>query len=140
MLLAVAILSSFSKTQAGVNNYQNRVKQEITLDSNKWRLTKIYTTDSVMLVPGTKAFFHFNIAGGKINGNGGCNSFGGKVTVDGNNLKLGNIFSTKMYCNEIQPVENEFFSQLQKVTRYEIKGKKLILFNADDAVLEFEAG
>lgn len=139
-VLVVMILSSFSKKQVSMNNYQHRVEQEITLDSNKWWLTKIYTSDSFIQVSAKKAFVHFNTADGKINGNGSCNSFGGKVTGDGNKLSLANIFSTKMYCNEVQSIEDEFFRQLQKVTRYEIKEKKLILFNADNAVLEFEAG
>jgi hypothetical protein len=40
----------------------------------------------------------------------------------------------------VQSIENEFFRQLEKVTRYEIKGKKLLLFEGDNRVLEFEAG
>lgn len=62
------------------------------------------------------------------------------MSVEGNSLKLGNIFSTKMYCNELQATENEFFSRLQKVTGFTINEKKLTLFNGDDAVLEFVAG
>jgi heat shock protein HslJ len=110
------------------------------LDSAKWTLTRIFNSDSVMQVSGTKAFIRFNSSEGRINGNGSCNSFGGKLSVDGNSLKAGNIFSTKMYCNEVQAIENEFFSQLQKVTRYALNEKKLTLFNGDAAVLEFEAG
>jgi heat shock protein HslJ len=140
MVLVATILSSFTKNQLHSNYYQSRVEQEITLDSNKWRLTKIFNTDSFMQVSDTKAFIHFDIAGGKVNGNGSCNSFGGKVLVNGHQLNFDNIFSSKMYCHEIQAIENEFFRQLQRVTRYEIKGKKLILFNTDDVVLEFEAG
>lgn len=137
--LAFMILSSNKKTMA-INGSQNHGNEEKMLDSTKWRLTKIYTTDSFVQVSSTKAFIRFNSSDGKVNGNGSCNSFGGKLIVDGNSLRLGNIFSTKMYCNEVQAIENEFFSQLQKVTGYTINEKKLILFNGDDAVLEFEAG
>lgn len=140
ILLAVTILSSFSKKQMLVTDSQNQAKGEIMLDSTKWWLTRIHTTDSFTQVSGKKAFVHFNIAGEKISGNGSCNSFGGKVTVEGNKLSFGNIFSTKMLCNEVQSIEDEFFRQLQRVTTYEIKGKKLILFNADNAILEFKAG
>jgi len=123
-----------------MNNYQTSGKQKITLDPTKWRLTKIYTADSFTEVSTKKAFIKFNKADGKISGNGSCNSFGGKLTVNGNNLSLDNIFSTKMYCDEVQSIENEFFRQLEKVTRYEIKGKILLLFEGDNRVLEFEAG
>ncbi len=138
-VLVVIILSSFGKKKVALNNSLNQFRKEITLDTIKWWLAKIYTQDSLVQVPGTKAFIHFNIVGEKVNGNGSCNSFGGKVIVNGDQLSFGNFFSTKMYCNEVQPVENEFFRQLQTVTRYEIKGKNLILFNVDNAVLEFVA-
>jgi len=140
MVLALTILSSFNKKNMAINDSQNFGNEEKMLDSAKWTLTRIFNSDSFMQLSGTKAFIRFNSSEGRINGNGSCNSFGGKLSVDGNSLKLGNIFSTKLYCNEVQAIENEFFSQLQKVTRYTIYEKKLILFNGDDSVLEFEAG
>lgn len=139
-VLVVTVLSPFTKNQMAINDSKNQNSEIITLDSTKWRLTRICNTDSFVLVSGTKAFIHFNTGDGNVNGNGSCNSFGGKMSVDGKSLKLGNIFSTKMYCNEVQATENEFFSHLQKVTRYTIKENKLILFSDENAVLEFEAG
>jgi hypothetical protein len=68
-VLAVMILSSFSKKQESMNNYKTPGKQEITLDSTKWWLTKIYTTDSFTEVSTKKAFVRFNKADGKISGN-----------------------------------------------------------------------
>jgi heat shock protein HslJ len=138
--LAFTILSSFNKEPMAINNIYNHGNEEKTLDSAKWQLTRIYHSDSFVQVSGTKAFIRFNSSDGKVNGNGSCNSFGGRLSVDGNSLKLGNIFSTRMFCNEVQAIENQFFSQLQQVTGYTINEKKLILFNGDDAVLEFEAG
>jgi heat shock protein HslJ len=138
--LAFTILSSFNKKTMAINDSPNHGTEEKMLDSAKWTLIRVFNNDSFMQVSGTKAFIRFNSSEGRINGNGSCNSFGGKLSVDGNSLKLANIFSTKMYCNEVQAIENEFFSQLQKVTGYTIHEKKLILFNGDDAVLEFEAG
>ncbi len=123
-----------------MNNYQTSGKQEITLDSTRWWLTKIYTADSFTEISTKKAFIKFNKADGKVSGNGSCNSFGGKLIINGNNLSLNNIFSTKMYCADVQSIENEFFRQLEKVTRYEIKEKILLLFEGDNRVLEFEAG
>ena len=138
--LAFTILSSFNNKTMAINDSPNHDNEEKILDSAKWTLTKIFNSDSFLQVSGAKAFIRFNRSEGRINGNGSCNSFGGKLSVDGNSLKLGNIFSTKMYRNEVPAIENEFFSQLQKVTRYTLNEKKLILFNGDDAVLEFEGG
>jgi len=138
--LAVMTLSSFNKKQVEINDSQNQSRGEVTLDTIKWRLTKVYTADSFVLVSNTKAFILFNTSDGRISGNGSCNSFGGKVNVDGNSLRFDNIFSTKMYCSDVQKIEDQFFRQLQQVTGYEIKGNKLLLIAGDILVLEFEAG
>lgn len=143
LILAVLVLTTLSfcdkKTMAIIDS-KNQYSKTVTLDSTKWRLKKIYHADSFVQVSNTNAFIYFNTSAGKTNGNGSCNSFGGKLSIDGNNLRFGNIYSTKMLCIEVQTIENEFFSQLQKVTGYKISEKKLILFHGDDALLEFEAG
>ena len=123
-----------------MNNSQNQFKEEITLDTIKWRLTRIYHTDSFLQVSNTKAYIHFNTSEGRVNGNGSCNSFGGKATINGNSLRFDNIFSTKMYCTEVQKIEDQFFRQLQLVTGYELEGNKLLLLAGDILVLEFDAG
>jgi heat shock protein HslJ len=133
------ILSSFNKKQLEMNDSQNQFREEITPDSIQWRLTKIYNADSFVQVSNTKGFIHFNTGDGRINGNGSCNSFGGKLTVYGNNLRFDNIFSTKMYCTDVQTIEDQFFRQLQLVTGFEIKGNRLQLLAGDILVLEFEA-
>jgi heat shock protein HslJ len=133
--LTLLILSSFTGAPGN-----DPVKSPIlTLETNKWWLATIYRTDGYTQVLLRKAFINFNTSGGKISGNGSCNSFGGSLSIDGNNLNLGNIFSTKMYCDAVQSIENDFFSQLRKVTRYEIKGNKLLLFAGEDLLLEFES-
>ena len=137
--LAIIILSSFNKKQATMRNYQNRLNQETTLEIPKWRLTKIYNKDSFVQVS-NQAFIHFNTSDGGINGNGSCNSFGGKLTADGNSLRFYNIFSTKMYCSDVRNIEDQFFRKLQLVNRYEIKGNRLLLCAGDVPVLEFDAG
>ena len=50
-----------------------------------------------------------------------------------------NIFSTKMYCEQVQQIENKFLGSLEKVTRYEIKDKSLFLYKDKELLLEFAA-
>lgn len=137
-VLTLLVLSSYSDKKPIIDNGENKNKI-LTLDTHKWYLTTIYRTNGYTQVLLRKAFISFNPTDGKVGGNGSCNSFGGKLTVDGNNLQLGNIFSTKMYCDAVQSIEDDFFAQLQKVTRYEIKGNKLLLFAGEDLLLDFEA-
>ncbi|HEY6503671.1 MAG TPA: META domain-containing protein [Chitinophagaceae bacterium] len=137
-LIVTIIFSSFDIKKEAMIFFQ---KDGVTaLDTHKWYLTTIYKTNGYTQVLIRKAFISFNTTDGRISGNGSCNSFGGKLTVDSSGISFGNIFSTKMYCNDVQSIENDFFSRLSKVTRYEIRGNKLLLFEGDELVLEFEAG
>jgi len=42
-----------------------------------------------------------------------------------------------MFCEETQQVEDAFFKQLEKVNRFEIKGKTLMLYRDKELLLEF---
>lgn len=114
--------------------------ESASLDTGRWYLTRIHSDIGLTAVTSKKAFIRFNEAKGSAGGNGSCNSFGSTVTVNGNMVSFSNIFSTKMYCDEVQATENNFLSQLQKVTRYAVKEKSLLLllFDRDEVVLEFE--
>jgi heat shock protein HslJ len=87
----------------------------------------------------TKAFIRFDKEKASAGGNGSCNSFGSTTIVNGNELNFKNIFSTKMYCEQVQAIENKFLGSLEKITRYEIKDKTLKLYNDKELILEFDA-
>jgi len=44
-----------------------------------------------------------------------------------------------MYCEQVQQIENKFLGSLEKVTRYEIKDKTLLLYGDQVLLLEFAA-
>ena len=109
-----------------------------SLYDTKWRLKKIYTNNKEEAVD-TKAFIRFDKEKGSAGGNGSCNSFGSNATISANEVSVKNIFSTKMYCEQVQQVENKYLDHLGKITRYEIRGKNLLLYNDKDLMLEFLA-
>ncbi len=113
-------------------------KEQLSLYDTKWDLKKIYPSSGNENV-NTKAFIRFNKEKGSAGGNGSCNSFGSTAVVSGNTVTLSNIFSTKMYCEAVQPIEDAYLGQLGKVNRYEVDDKKLLLFHDKDLLLEFEA-
>ena len=76
---------------------------------------------------------------GVLGGNGSCNSFGSSSTINGNEISFKNVFSTKMYCEQVQQIENKLLGSLEKVTRYEIKDKSLFLYKDKELLLEFAA-
>lgn len=114
------------------------MKTTTALYETKWSLQKIYIDGGIEAVQ-TKAFIQFDEVKKSAGGNGSCNSFGSSTTISGNAITFKNIFSTKMYCEEVQKIEDAYFKQLGKVNRFEIKGKNLLLYNDKDLVLEFTA-
>lgn len=107
-----------------------------SLYDTKWLLKKIYTETVVEEVQ-TKAFIKFDAAKKSAGGNGSCNSFGSSFTISRNTISFKNIFSTKMYCEGVQQIEDAFFKLLEKVNRFEMKDKELILYRDKDVLLDF---
>jgi heat shock protein HslJ len=128
IILSTVACSSAKKT----------MEQTTPLYNTRWSLKKIYTGDKEEAV-NTKAFIRFDKEKGSAGGNGSCNSFGSTASVNGNEVSFKNIFSTKMYCEQVQQIENKFLGNLEKVTRYEIKNKSLKLYNEKDLIFEFNA-
>jgi heat shock protein HslJ len=111
-------------------------RQTSALYDTKWTLKKIHSADSNELITGN-AFIKFNQSSKSAGGNGGCNSFGSSLTVADNTIRLKDIFSTKMYCEGVQQTEDAFFKQLEKVNRFLINGKALLLYKDKEVLLEF---
>ena len=110
----------------------------IPLYNTKWSLKKIYTGNAVQMVE-TKAFIRFDKEKGSAGGSGSCNNFGSTLTVNENEVSFKNIFSTKMYCEAVQQIENDFLKRLKNVNRFEIKDKVLFLYHDKEKLLEFLA-
>jgi len=112
--------------------------QHQSLYETKWSLKKIYTKQEIEEV-NTKAFIKFNQQRQSAGGNGSCNTFGSSLTVNGDKISFKDIFSTKMYCEGVQQIEDKFFQQLNKINRFEIKDKTLLLLRDDEVLLEFQS-
>lgn len=106
------------------------------LYTTKWSLKKIHSNGNEEIV-NTKAFIRFDKEKGSAGGNGSCNSFGSSPTINGNEVSFKNVFSTKMYCEQVQQIENKFLGSLEKVTRYEIKDKSLFFYKDKELLMEF---
>lgn len=124
--------------------------QSLSTDSSlygkKWSLRKIhiiYGNDLPAFkteeVTGKTAFITFNKTKKSAGGNGGCNTFGSTITVKGSKISITELISTQMYCEGVQQTENDFFSALRKVNRFEIKGKTLLLLEDKTPLLELES-
>lgn len=139
MKLALLISTAFVLVTAFKDSNCEAATAGTPLTGTKWVLKKIHSPARVEDISIKTAFIIFNAEKKSAGGKGGCNSFGGSFTVDKEKISIKNIFSTKMYCDGIQPVEDAFFKQLEKVTRFEIKEKILVLYQGNEALLELEA-
>jgi heat shock protein HslJ len=108
------------------------------LYDTKWSLKRIYDGDAVTPVD-TKAFIRFDKAKGSAGGNGSCNSFGSTALLNGNEVSFKNIFSTKMYCDQVQQIETRYLKHLENANRHEIKDSSLFLYHDKQLLLEFIA-
>ena len=130
--IAMIVLSSSCKSAKEI------MKSVTPLYNTKWSLKKIHDNGKEEIV-NTKAFIRFDKEKGSAGGNGSCNSFGSTATINGIKVSFKNIFSTKMYCEQVQQIENKFLGSLEKVTRYEIKDSSLFLYRDKELLLEFVA-
>lgn len=72
-------------------------------------------------------------ADGKVTGNGGCNSFGGKATIASDKISFGSLAATQMACPPaIMDQETKLLGALNDARRWLIDDQrgKLILFDA----------
>ncbi|MBF7090811.1 META domain-containing protein [Flavobacterium sp. ALJ2] len=91
------------------------------------------------LYPNKKPTITFDTKENRVSGNNSCNSFTGKLNVDGYkiNLKEG-IASTRMMCMGNQG-EQVFMDTMLKITSYDVtdNGKTLNFISGDIAMMRF---
>ena len=69
---------------------------------------------------------------GKVNGNVGCNGFGGDYTVDGNTITFGQIVSTLMFCEgPVGDQETTTLNVFAESATFVLDGDTLTITSAD---------
>lgn len=92
------------------------------------------------LYPNKKPTINFNTKENQVSGNNSCNSFTGKLIVNGNKLDFtGPMATTKMMCMDNGQGDRVFMGTLQKITSYDVTddGKTLNLISGDIAMMRF---
>ncbi len=118
--IALASCSSLSSTKVGTS------QPDIT--NTKWVLADD--------VSGKKPTL--NIDSAKINGNSGCNSYFGELTLDkaSGNFVAQRVGATKMACPNME-VENNYFSMLNQANKYVVNGTTLELYKDNLLLMKF---
>ena len=120
-------------------SFQSDTADQPSLYHTKWVLNSIHEKNTTEYIY-TRAFLQFEEETNRVSGNGSCNSFGGTMAVSEDAIQFGNLFSTKMYCAEVQEIETLFLKQLGRVNRFVINGPFLKLYKDDTLLLCFKMG
>src|SRR5687767_3926344 len=76
---------------------------------------------------------------GAVSGSTGCNTFSGEVTIDGNELSIGALVTTRMACADpaANTQEQAFLAAMERVTGYTIDDQgRLVLQGGPELTLE----
>ena len=105
-----------------------------TIEGRVWAAEAIGGKD---VVDGTKVTL--KIEGGRVSGKAGCNSYGGPVEINGDRIKFGSLFSTKMACmgGGVMEQEMRYLNLLQGATRGELRSDGALVITSSGGVVEF---
>jgi heat shock protein HslJ len=120
LVIALLILTACSSTSA-----------DITGD---WKLVSYGDAGNpTPAIPNVDAFIKFE--DGQMNGNVGCNGFGGEYKLSGDQITFSGIMSTMMYCEETSMQEQGVLSIFSDNTKLPIQlnGNTLTITSADGA-------
>ncbi len=106
------------------------------LPGGKWQLES-YNFRNKMAYPVDLSSVTLNVnAEGKLGGRSGCNIYGGGYTIEDGVLKIGDVISTMMACDDMtMQFERAYFDTLAAVSNFEEVEGRLTLSNP--ATLQF---
>lgn len=142
LILSVFILSSCSVfKQRDYPTYDNeKLNQTIGLYQTEWQLIKMGSTKPKLTDTDEKITIIFSKDNSHFAGFSGCNRYGGQFNLKKEELKLENIFATKMACPEMNMnFEHNYLNTLDKVTGYNIVADTLFLNKGERPALIFIA-
>lgn len=101
-----------------------------------WRLVSYGSPESTMpAAPDVDTSIVFG-ADGKVNGNVGCNGFGGDYTVEGNTITFGQLVSTLMFCEgPVGDQETTTLNVFVGTTTFVMDGDTLTITSADGSAV-----
>jgi heat shock protein HslJ len=113
------------------------VAASVSLESQSWEVISYNNGKEavVSVIIGSRIMAEFE--GQQMNGSGGCNNYFGAYEADGENISIGPLANTEMFCVEPEGVmdqEQQYLAALQSVASYRIDGDRLEMRTADGAL------
>jgi heat shock protein HslJ len=138
-----------SRTKLELKNAEGKVglrfavAEAPALTKTRWLATMINSgTGAVASVIADSIVTALFAADGTVAGSGGCNTYSGTYTTDGQALDFGPLVATEMACANpaVSRQESSYFAALDKVATFAFNGDRLQLRAADGALqVEYRA-
>nr|WP_249420227.1 META domain-containing protein [Rhabdothermincola salaria] len=105
------------------------------LEGTGWTVTGVNTGNALEGTDLTGALSLEFAADGTVSGNGGCNSFSGSFTTDGDTIAISDIATTMMACEpDVATLEQQYTAALETATTFELAGTTLTLRDDEGAM------
>ncbi|WP_336514642.1 META domain-containing protein [Pollutibacter soli] len=133
--IAIILIITFSVSCDSSKKSTTESASGASLKGTYWKLTELAGT-AVTAREGVKeVYLKISSTDSTVQGNGGCNGFGGNYTLgNGDRIKFSRMISTMMACDGLD-VENSLYRALENTDSYVIKGDTLQLNRARMAPL-----
>jgi heat shock protein HslJ len=97
-----------------------------------WDVTSYYA-GTALVSPAVGSTANATFDGTQISGTGGCNTFSGPYTVDGDTIAIGPLTSTLRACTDpgVDQQEQQYLQALALAKTFAVAGDRLDLFRAD---------
>jgi heat shock protein HslJ len=104
--------------------------------NNSWILASMKGIDVDVEFVERKPQLNINTSENKVTGYSGCNNYFGKISVEGDSIKIGPLGSTMMACPTMQ-AEYKYMKLLESVDGYDVGNSELTLLLDGEPVLVF---
>jgi len=133
-LTAVSCKHGEKLTKAGQSQQATIV--ELAQLQGQW-LIKTVDDEPIQMPEQKEAFLEFHSIESRFSGYAGCNRFGGQVEMTNNELSVGMIMATKMYCPGID-LESRLMAMLQKSSWKINLSKDVLVLKNDKHSIELQ--
>ena len=107
--------------------------KKVVADNPQAVLSGIFTVVSINGQQiSSKAVLDFNKTNKRIYGNAGCNDFSATYTQNARSLKIGQLSSTKMYCDGAMKNEYAIQKALKNVGSFDVSTTSLTLYSVTE--------
>jgi heat shock protein HslJ len=105
--------------------------------ASEWKLVSVVSANGLLTTENVQKQSTLKIeTGGKIHGQGGCNTFSGVSTINGTSIKFDKIAVTQMACFDMK-IETAFLDALKNADSFVIESGNLKLKKGDEVIATF---